>query len=205
MCTAVRYDDVAAITGVIQAVNKSNGGVFEGDDLDLLRYVARTAGISIHRFIQHREIVQAKHLTEARMKLRNLFTHDVRMDDVLHEIQAASKILFPIQAQTLYLVDGNEMWVADVEQILNLRIPVGFGLAGRCASIQEMVNVADAYEDKSFNRAFDLLSGFRTKSVLCVPIFVPGEPTKLAAVLQCMNRLEDRNSDDEDATKERGE
>ena len=32
-----------------------------------------------------------------------------------------------------------------------------------------MVNILDAYQDERFNPAFDKLSNFRTKSVLCVP------------------------------------
>ena len=51
-----------------------------------------------------------------------------------------------------------------------IRLPVGSGIAGQVAQTGEVINLPDAYADERFNRTFDTLSGYRTHSVLCVPM-----------------------------------
>ncbi len=75
---------------------------------------------------------------------------------------------------SLFLYDRarNELWskIAQGLDTLELRFPAGEGLAGECARRAEVINVPDAYEDERFNRAFDEKTGYRTRSVLCVPM-----------------------------------
>lgn len=51
-----------------------------------------------------------------------------------------------------------------------LCVPINTGLVGAAVTSEAVVHVKDAYTDERFNPASDLSSGFRTKSVLCVPI-----------------------------------
>lgn len=56
-----------------------------------------------------------------------------------------------------------------------LTIPVGSGIAGYVAAYQVPLNIRDAYEDSRFSSEFDKRTGYKTKSILCMPIF--GSPT----------------------------
>ena len=49
-------------------------------------------------------------------------------------------------------------------------VPWGTGIIGYVAQTGEKVNIPDAYVDSRFNRAVDVSTGYRTKSLLCVPI-----------------------------------
>ena len=51
-----------------------------------------------------------------------------------------------------------------------------------------MVNIPDAYQDSRFNSAFDQKSGYRTRSVLCMPVF--DREGKVAGVTQAINKLD---------------
>ena len=51
-----------------------------------------------------------------------------------------------------------------------LRIPLEAGIVGYCIKHEVVMNIQDAYEDKRFNKQIDLETGYRTKSILCVPI-----------------------------------
>jgi len=51
-----------------------------------------------------------------------------------------------------------------------IRIPASTGIAGHVYRSGETVNVADAYVHPLFNRDVDQQTGYRTKSILCVPI-----------------------------------
>jgi phosphoserine phosphatase len=73
-----------------------------------------------------------------------------------------------------------------------IRIPADAGLAGQCAQQRGIINVPDAYADDRFNREIDRRLGFRTTSILTVPLLAPaasGEgPAELIGVAQVLNK-----------------
>lgn len=77
-----------------------------------------------------------------------------------------------------------------------INIPLGVGIAGHVAQTGETVNLADAYEDPRFSPAVDQATGYRTLSLLCVPVRQPkGE---IIGVLQVLNKHEGGTFDEED-------
>lgn len=50
-------------------------------------------------------------------------------------------------------------------------IPITKGIVGRTVTEAKALNIKDAYDDPSFDSATDLQTGYRTKSILSVPIF----------------------------------
>jgi putative ABC transport system ATP-binding protein len=69
---------------------------------------------------------------------------------------------------------------------LDIRIPVTRGLAGYVARTGEDVNIADAYADPRFDPTTDTETGYRTKSLLCMPI--RDRQQKIFAVAQLLNK-----------------
>ncbi len=51
-----------------------------------------------------------------------------------------------------------------------LRIPIGSGIAGAAATSGEPIRIDDAYADPRFNREIDKRTGFRTRSILALPV-----------------------------------
>jgi len=93
---------------------------------------------------------------------------------------------------TLYLVDeqANELWskVAQGNNMVEIRLPLGKGLAGYVAKTGETMNIADAYKDPRFNPEIDRKSGYRTKNVLCMPM--RDKEGKIVGVFQLLNKRE---------------
>ena len=55
---------------------------------------------------------------------------------------------------------------------VNVSLPMSdASIAGSVALSGKTENITDAYLDDRFDKAFDQRSGFRTKSILCMPIF----------------------------------
>ena len=50
-----------------------------------------------------------------------------------------------------------------------LRFPADKGLAGYVAQMGEIINIEDAYKDDRFNQDIDKETGYRTKTILCMP------------------------------------
>jgi phosphoserine phosphatase RsbU/P len=91
---------------------------------------------------------------------------------------------------TVFLVDHerNEIWSLiglglDQHEI---RLPASKGIAGWVAQHGETVNLADAYADPRFESEVDLRLGFRTRSILCIPILNKANAT--IGVLQLLNK-----------------
>lgn len=51
-----------------------------------------------------------------------------------------------------------------------VRVAWGTGIAGYVAESGVPVNIPDAYQDERFNNEIDILTGYRTKALLCMPI-----------------------------------
>lgn len=66
-----------------------------------------------------------------------------------------------------------------------LEIDLGKGIAGYVAQTGNVLNIEDAYNDPRFNPEVDKLTGYRTKSILCVPVLHNGE---VFAVIQMLNK-----------------
>ncbi len=66
-----------------------------------------------------------------------------------------------------------------------IRMPAEEGIAGACLRLGHLINIPDAYEDSRFNRSFDELTGFKTRSVLSVPL--RDEHNEIVGVAQILN------------------
>jgi len=71
------------------------------------------------------------------------------------------------------------------EQLTDIRIPFGSGIAGWVAEHEQPALVSDAKKDTRFYEVIDKISDFETKSLLCVPI---KSKTKLIGVLEVINK-----------------
>ena len=68
----------------------------------------------------------------------------------------------------------------------------GTSLVAECARTKEVVHTKDAYYTEGFNQQVDQLTGYRTKSVLCIPLLqkvAPGTMKKIHGVVQFVNKF----------------
>ncbi|XP_077992987.1 cGMP-specific 3',5'-cyclic phosphodiesterase-like isoform X3 [Glandiceps talaboti] len=68
-----------------------------------------------------------------------------------------------------------------------IRIPIGKGIVGHVALTKETVNIKNAYEDPRFNREIDKKTGYRTHSILCMPIC--SHEGEVIGVAQIINKI----------------
>ena len=99
----------------------------------------------------------------------------------------------------LYDKDSDELYskVATGLDIQELRIPASKGLAGHVVKTGETINIKDAYSDKRFNPDVDKRTGYRTKTILCMPI--KNFNQEIIGVFQVLNKFDEYfTPDDED-------
>jgi phosphoserine phosphatase RsbU/P len=102
---------------------------------------------------------------------------------------------------TVFLADNKkqELWsiVASGLGQQEIRVPYGRGVAGRVAQTGEIINVEDAYTLEYFDRSFDQKFGYRTHSLLCLPI--RHKSGEIVGVIQLLNQVHGRFArEDED-------
>ena len=66
------------------------------------------------------------------------------------------------------------------------RLAAGQGLVGECLVSREIINVTDAYRDPRFRAVVDRMTGYKTRSVLNVPLL--GWEKQPVGVLQLLNK-----------------
>jgi K+-sensing histidine kinase KdpD len=75
---------------------------------------------------------------------------------------------------TVYLIDSikQELWskVFGGENMVEIRLPLGKGIAGHVAQAGVTINIPDAYADPRFNPDVDKRTGYRTNNILCMPM-----------------------------------
>src|SRR5207248_39866 len=88
-------------------------------------------------------------------------------------VQSAARVVEADRC-SLFLVDRErgELWskVAQGMGMPEIRFPLGRGISGAVAATGLCINIPDAYADARFNSAVDQRTGYRTNSILCVPM-----------------------------------
>jgi len=111
--------------------------------------------------------------------------------DLLHmltEVVEAGESVLAADKAALWLYDA-----ARDDLIMNIpsfkpapRMAAGEGLVGECLSKREIINVPNAYADPRFSKAVDKVTGYKTQSVLNVPLL--GLEKEPVGVLQLLNK-----------------
>ncbi|GAB4179649.1 MAG: hypothetical protein Kow00108_15760 [Calditrichia bacterium] len=129
---------------------------------------------------QYQSLLNSVALLNSKMTIDEIL--EVVMREITQQLQA--------DRSTLYIVDrkNEELWskIVQGEEKLTITLPIGTGVAGWVAKEGKMVNISDAYQDNRFNPEVDKKSGYRTESILCVP--VKARNGRVIAVMQVLNK-----------------
>lgn len=175
-------------------------------------YTEATALVDEHGIIHGKTIAVAKQsIPEQNAELRKKCEG---MQKLLDSVNAIA-ILDPFQATeniisetrrilvcdraTIFILDPvtNELALHVAEGARNIRVALGQGIAGIVGSTGETINIVDAYNDPRFNSAADKTSGYRTTTILCMPI--KSTEGDIIGVLQAINKKDNVfNTTDED-------
>ncbi len=188
LCMPVR-NTAGVIIAVVQVLNKRTGP-FTADDEALLATICDHAAVALMNAslleAHRKEIAKSNVLLDV---MRSLST-ELEIDRLLTSIVAKTTEVMQADRSSLFLVDQarNELWskVAEGIELREVRIPIGVGIAGYVAETGETLNIPDAYEDPRFNQEFDRRTGYRTRSILCMPM--RDAEGKTVGVLQVLNK-----------------
>jgi len=186
------------VLGVVQVINK-RAGVFNEDDEALLRAFAHQAAVAVENFNLYRKMLVNHRKMASMLDIATSISDTLELGTLIRRIVTKTMEVLACDRSSFFVVDleHSELWSMEAHGsgLKEIRFPVGAGLAGHAAATGDIVNIADAYLDDRFNPEFDRRTGYRTRSVLCVPVF--NRDGRITGVTQAINKLEGR-FDDED-------
>jgi putative ABC transport system ATP-binding protein len=130
------------------------------------------------------------------------------LDQILEAVVLKIRELLDADRATVFLVDHergqlrSKFAESDGSEPLEICLPVTSGIAGRVARTGETRNIREPYSDPDFNSDVDRHTGYRTKSILCMPIL--DRRKQVVAVVQLLNKQSEQqfSEDDEQAFRE---
>jgi len=194
-------------TGRVSAVDDCITYVLSKKDFDWLLecshpFALRLLLVSLLRFRSQNyhflgELEQStRHLLAEIEKLQQiieaskLINSALDLDELLKVILDLALKIVDCENGTVYLIDRkrHELWseVLEASQPLDIRLPLGKGIAGFVAVTGDTLNIPDAYLDARFNPEVDKRSGFHTKTILCMPM--KNKDGDIAGVFQLLNK-----------------
>ncbi|NEU79465.1 adenylate/guanylate cyclase domain-containing protein [Nostoc sp. UIC 10630] len=138
---------------------------------------------------------QKQRAVAALMKaIKSLSQSSLDLEDTLKRVMDEAKELMNADRSTLWLIDHerHQLWTKitqDDGSTKELRVPVGKGFAGIVAASGKKLNIAfDLYYDPDSDTAkqLDQQNGYRTCSLLCMPVFNADQ--QLIGVTQLVNK-----------------
>ncbi|MFB2982601.1 GAF domain-containing protein [Microseira sp. BLCC-F43] len=116
------------------------------------------------------------------------------LEETLKRVMDEAKKLMNADRSTLWLLDEerNDLWTKIPQadgSLKEMRVDVGVGFAGKVAQTSQTLNIGfDLYlhPDSDNSKKFDKSTGYRTCSLLCMPVF--NSDGKLIGVTQLVNK-----------------
>jgi len=173
LCAPVR-DRSGRIVAVLQLLNRLDGAPFDAADERLLDAFVGQVAIALRNAQQIELIEERRRTSELLLDVMKSFSSELEIDALLLKIMARTSTVLQADRSTLFLVDrkAREIWskVAQGSDMVEIRLPIGRGIAGTVAATGETINIPDAYADPRFNQEVDRRTGYRTRTILCAPV-----------------------------------
>lgn len=133
------------------------------------------------------------------VKIRKLLNSTLRLEKILHIILETATKNLKADRGTVYVIDHKkkELWskVFQGDLKVEIRLPIGKGIAGHVAKTGKTIILKDAYKHPRFNPEVDKKTGYQTKTMLCTPM--KDRKGKKIGVIQIVNKLNGYFSSDD--------
>ncbi|MBE9226042.1 GAF domain-containing protein [Phormidium sp. LEGE 05292] len=182
------------IVAVIQLTNKAGNQPFNEEDEQEFQRFVDDIGVILESCQLFYQAGRNQRGANALLKATQILGQSLDLEATLKSVMEQARILMQADRSTLFLLfkESNELWTkvaaADGKTMLEIRIPANKGIAGYVASTGQPLNIPDAYKDPRFDPTTDQRTGYRTKNILCLPVY--NSAGNLIGVTQLINKYQ---------------
>jgi len=159
---------------VLQFLNKKDGKPFSNSDLVIIKIFSTFCGLIMENNVMFKDFSESSKTISSILHISSQLTTNQSPKTILTDLLAHAKNVINTDRGTLFLVDNVlsllVSYIVDGGQ-LPQTITMSNGIAASAATKKASVFVNDAYHDPRFNKIIDFHSGYKTESLLAVPIF----------------------------------
>ncbi|MDP8933174.1 MAG: GAF domain-containing protein, partial [Cyanobacteriota bacterium] len=177
---------------VVRLLNKAGDEPFNEEDEQQFQAFADSIGIILESCQSFYVVARNQRGVAALLRATTTLGQSLDLETTLRAVMDQARDLMQADRSTLFLLnrEANELWTkvakADGKTMVEIRIPANKGIAGYVASTGQPLNITDAYDDPRFDPSTDQQTGYRTRTVLCMPVHnAKGE---LIGVTQLINK-----------------
>ena len=129
---------------------------------------------------------------ETILRFTALINSSLRIEDVLNYAMKWAEEFMDAEASTVYELDEEkkELFIRIArgekkESVERIKFELGQGISGHVVQTGQPMVIQDVRKEKRFSPKFDRITGFRTRSMICVPLILRG---KTIGALQVLNK-----------------
>ncbi len=178
------------VVGVAQVLNK-NSGNFTSDDLALVDAITRQTSSFFINAQLHEEIKKIQYRESQLLEITTSLAQELNLKPLLQKIMEVVTTILNAERSSIFLYDPKTKelcsHVAQGVQESEIRFPCSTGIAGSVFTSRNTINIEDAYQDERFNKEFDRKTGYKTNTILCMPII--NKKDEAIGVIQVLNKL----------------
>jgi two-component system, NtrC family, sensor histidine kinase KinB len=174
---------------------------FTADEVALVRTLAGQLAAAISAFRVHDEAQRRSKELSTLNEIASTITSTLDTREVYRLVVQRLNTYFNVEAGSLLLLDeltGDLRFVMTIEggeaKLAGVTVPMGQGVVGAVAQSGRWEIVPDAESDPRFYRKVSEDVGFKTRSILCVPMLAKG---RVIGVIELLNKLDGHFTPDE--------
>ena len=178
------------VTGVLVLTSQSRGLFSEVQGL--LKWIANALSLVLERNRLSAAVVRRnQELDTIRQIGSALASSTFDISKVLKYTMDMIREVMNVEAGSLLFLEDNELEIAvafniKIKSMKKFRLKLGQGIAGYVAARGEAIIVNDTEKSSHFFPVIDEVSGFTTRSALCVPMISQG---KVIGVIEVLNKI----------------
>ena len=180
------------VVAVAQLLNKIGPAPFSQADEECFAHFAPAIGVLLETCQTFYLAARNQKGVGALLKAISSMEQSLDLEVTLQSVMAAARELMRADRSTLWLLDEQKkaLWSqvqsGDGQSLIDLRMPADKGIVGYVAATGETLNISDAYKDARFDVTADQKTGYRTHTILCMPVF--SSSGQLIGVSQLINK-----------------
>jgi len=182
------------VVAVVQLLNKAGKRPFDLQDEERFRDFAASIGIILETCQSFYMAARNQRGASALLKATSSLGQSLDLEATLQSVMEQARRLMKADRSTLFMLskEKGELWskvaTADGKDMVAINIPSNRGIAGYVASTGKSLNIPDAYQDPRFDPTTDRRTGYRTRNILCMPVF--NSAGELIGVTQLINKTQ---------------
>lgn len=196
---ALRYiNDGAFLANSINSINAKLINEYALATIDIEEQNQKTATLHLKRAAEYAQIEDKYHLSLiikdklaqlrdkknlagerdpliALLKIGQAVSAETDINALLKVVAEETKAAIQADRCSVFLYNkkNDELWskiALGMDESQEIRFPASKGLAGHVVKTGETINITDAYSDDRFNKEIDIQTGYKTSTILCMPI-----------------------------------